>query len=210
MIEEVTTRIAIGTSLTGEETGRRSPAKRGRPAWATAAMVSNGAALATNGRPPRTEWANTRTPTPWVSNPAPVEPAATERLSTMDDPTDVHGLGAALINAARISEALNLAATDRGSPMFDLPTRPKSTSAQTRSTTDRTASGLPIRGRARVEPTPEPATMDGSTGGDVAVLTEVEPEPDETSDAAEPNAAEPTPETAAAKARRGRWRNRRR
>jgi NO-binding membrane sensor protein with MHYT domain len=197
MIEEVTSRIAAA-----EQPAPPTPVRR-RPAWATAAMVSNGAAMATNGRPGRTDRANTRTPVPWVSNPTPVEPAADERSSSMDD-TDVHGLGAALINAARISEALNQAAVERGTPVFDLPTRKQSTSDRYGS--DRTASGLPMRGR--VPASPEPATMDSSAGGDVAVLTEPKPEPEPVLEGA---GEDPTPVDAnKGSARRGRWRNRRR
>ena len=195
MIEEVTTRIAAAEL---PPAATPAPARR-RPTWATAAMVSNGAAMATNGRPGRTDRANTRTPVPWVSNPSPVEPAADERSSTMDD-TDVHGLGAALINAARISEALNDAAAERGAPVFDLPARKPP--ASDRANSDRTASGLPIRGRTAAEP--EPATMDSTAGGDVAVLTEDEP-PSTPDDASEAPA-----EATTGPARRGRWRNRRR
>jgi hypothetical protein len=117
----------------------------------------------------------------------------------MDD-TDVHGLGAALINAARISEALNDAAAERGAPVFDLPARKPP--ASDRANSDRTASGLPIRGRTAAEP--EPATMDSTAGGDVAVLTEDEP-PSTPDDASEAPA-----EATTGPARRGRWRNRRR
>jgi len=194
MIEEVTSRIAAA-----DLPAPPAPARR-RPAWATAAMVSKGAAMATNGRPARTDRANTRTPVPWVSNPTPVEPAAEGRSFDTDD-TEVHGLGAALINAARIAEALNLAANERGTPVFDPPNRNPSAS-------DRTASGLPIRGRAAVKP--EPATMDSAAGGDVAVLTEVEPEP-EPAPVPKGAAGEPEPgEAPKGSGRRGRWRNRRR
>jgi NO-binding membrane sensor protein with MHYT domain len=202
MIEEVTSRIAA-TDLAPPSTPASA---RRRPAWATAAMVSNGAAMATNARPSRTDRANTRTPVPWVSNPTPVEPAADERSSTTDD-TDVIGLGAALYNAARITEALNEAATERGAPVFDLPNRTPSTSdrpTSDRYTSDRTASGLPIRGRTAVQP--EPATVDSTAGGDVAVLTEVEPDP---APLPEGTSEEPA-EAPKGSGRRGRWRNRRR
>ena len=199
MIEEVTSRIAAA-ELAAPPTAP-TPSRR-RPAWATAAMVSNGAAMATNGRPSRTDRANTRTPVPWFANPAPVEPAADERWLATDD-TEVHGLGAALINAARITEALNQAATEHGAPVFDLPARKPPTSDRPASNaSDRTASGLPIRGRTGVKP--EPATVDSMAGGDVAVLTEVEPAP-----APETTLDEPA-DAPTGSARRGRWRNRRR
>ena len=119
MIEEVTTRIAIGTTLTAEDADgtaaqdaapiRRTRAPRptpgfassprSRPAWATtgttAAMASNGAAMAANGRLGRADRTNSRTPVPWVSNhPIPVEPAAATLSSTMDAVDAVDAMGA--------------------------------------------------------------------------------------------------------------------
>jgi NO-binding membrane sensor protein with MHYT domain len=104
MIEEVTARIAIGTSLVVDEPSppaRRSPRPtpgigpswRSMPAWGSAAMATNG----------RTNRSNTRTTVGWVDNsPILVEPAMIS--STVDEALD-----AALLQAARVSEYLDRA-----------------------------------------------------------------------------------------------------
>jgi NO-binding membrane sensor protein with MHYT domain len=110
MIEEVTARIALGTGYVVQEPVETPPTRpptgpratpvpmpwRTMPAWESAAMAVNGRKSAGNR-------VNARPAVPWVANPpVPVEPP----VSTMDD-TDVHGLGAALINAAVIRARLD-------------------------------------------------------------------------------------------------------
>ena len=126
MIEEVTSRIALGTGYVVQEPAETPPTRpptgpratptgtpwRRMPAWESAAMAVNGRKSAGNRD-------NARPNVPWVANPPiPVEPV----VSTMDD-TDVHGLGAALLNAAAIRAQLDaVAAGPSGFATVDGPT----------------------------------------------------------------------------------------
>jgi NO-binding membrane sensor protein with MHYT domain len=113
MIEEVTSRIAAAEEPVAP--AGRQPAPRPTPSISPLWRTVPTAALVANSRAGGGDRANARTPVPWVANPpVPVEPAAAARVSTVDD-TDVHGLGAALINAARLTEAMDRAARERAS-----------------------------------------------------------------------------------------------
>jgi NO-binding membrane sensor protein with MHYT domain len=111
MIEEVTARIAAVEQQLAPAS--RQPTPRPTPTISPLWRTVPTAAMATNSRTARADRANARTPVPWVANPpVPIEPAAAARVSTVDD-TEVNGLGAALINAARLGEALDRIAQER-------------------------------------------------------------------------------------------------
>jgi NO-binding membrane sensor protein with MHYT domain len=113
VIEEVTARIALGTGYVVQEMTDTPPTRRptgpratpGATPWRTMPAWES-VAMAVNGRTSAGSRTNTRASIPWVANPpVPVEPSVSP-VSSVDD-TDVHGLGAALINAAAISARLD-------------------------------------------------------------------------------------------------------
>src|SRR5262249_13413158 len=156
---EVTARIAA----TGEPVlPSRQPAPRPAPAISPLWRTVPTAAMATNVRAGRGDLANARTPVPWIANPPVfVEPAASARASTVDD-TDVHGVGAALNNAARTGEALDPIAQERAAanPRVD---STADSAAREEAEPRAAASPLPLRKPAR-NSSPLPSRKPSSAG----------------------------------------------
>jgi NO-binding membrane sensor protein with MHYT domain len=179
MIEEVTARIAFGTTPAPDDARvgplpTRLPPTTA-PSWRSL-PAQNSVAMAVNGRTGLSIHGNARS-VGWVANrPVPAEPS-----TTVDD-TEVHGLGAALVNSAQLVAALGAAGTGVGNGVAENSAADRSPAKSTTVDSAVAAAGVAVL----TDPVPADAVPAESAPADPA--SEEEP---------------PLP-------KRSRWRNRRR